>query len=669
MRSRLPSVVTLVLFGCTAMVGCEADDGAGAVGPPRVAEPAPAVDWPHLDCDPLVPSFCAYPWPSNVYTVAAEDTVTGRRVSLRPGTIPDGDNGAITNPDKFPFGDGFSPSAALLAQLPGVSLNDDAIATPLTIERSLDANSPTVILDAETGERIAHWAELDATAPSDEERTLLLHPARPLEPGRRYIAALRGLSDRAGVAWTPSSEFLALRDQFQSTEESIEARRPLYADIFSRLAQFGLERSTLQLAWDFTTASVASTTGWMVHMRDEGLRLMDERGVQFTISDVTTGVDDRIAFRLDGSFEVPLYLDDHRPGGRLVFGPDGMPEPMGTYPVKFVAFIPSSVTEEEPGALLQYGHGLFGNHGQVGGFTDIIHDYGYTIFGVTMWGMGNDIDDEWEDVAFILDQLSAGSLDQMPSMFDRLHQGLLNHLLAMHMMREGLARDPTYGPLIDPDRRFYHGISQGGIFGGSYMALSTEVERGVLGVMGMPYNLLLSRSVDFNPFLALLNFNFRDARAKQTVLGVLQLLWDRTEPAGYTRHIEREPLPGTPSHSVLMRAAVGDHQVSELGAHIMARDVGAVHVDTGVRSVFGLESRDSLDEGSSFVEYDFGLPPSPTCNIPQSACDDPHGKLRQTDASKAQLDLFLRTGRTENTCPNQSCRFPDQSGCDADEVS
>ena len=48
------------------------------------------------------------------------------------------------------------------------------------------------------------------------------------------------------------------------------------------------------------------------------------------------------------------------------------------------------------------------------------------------------------------------------------------------------------------------GDSQGGIFGGTFMALSQDVERGAVDVYGQPYNLLLNRSVDFDPYLALL---------------------------------------------------------------------------------------------------------------------------------------------------------------------
>ncbi len=50
--------------------------GAGAVGGNggRADESFP------LLCDPLVPSFCGFPFPSDVYAIDDDTTVTGKRV-------------------------------------------------------------------------------------------------------------------------------------------------------------------------------------------------------------------------------------------------------------------------------------------------------------------------------------------------------------------------------------------------------------------------------------------------------------------------------------------------------------------------------------------------------------------------------------------------------------
>ena len=46
-------------------------------------------------------------------------------------------------------------------------------------------------------------------------------------------------------------------------------------------------------------------------------------------------------------------------------------------------------------------------------------------------------------------------------------------------------------------RLFYDGNSQGGIIGGALIAVEPDLDRGVLGVPGMNYSTLLTRSTDF----------------------------------------------------------------------------------------------------------------------------------------------------------------------------
>ena len=54
----------------------------------------------------------------------------------------------------------------------------------------------------------------------------------------------------------------------------------------------------------------------------------------------------------------------------------------------------------------------------------------------------------------------------------------------------------------------------------------------------------------------------------------MQLLWDRGEADGYAEHMTDDPLQH-PEHQVLLQAAVGDFQVSNLTAEIEARSIGA----------------------------------------------------------------------------------------------
>src|SRR5690606_34742280 len=126
---------------------------------------------------------------------------------------------------------------------------------------SLGPNSPTVIINAETGERVPHWAELDMSHDEDDRRAFMLVPAVRFDPNTRYIVAIRNVVDQNGQSLPANQAFAALRDGTPSDEGSIEARRPLYVDIFARLTEAGVAREDLQLAWDFTTASTENITG------------------------------------------------------------------------------------------------------------------------------------------------------------------------------------------------------------------------------------------------------------------------------------------------------------------------------------------------------------------------------------------------------------------------
>jgi hypothetical protein len=141
------------------------------------------------------------------------------------------------------------------------------------------------------------------------------------------------------------------------------------------------------------------------------------------------------------------------------------------------------------------------------------------------------------------------------------------------------------------------------------------------------------------------------------------MLWDRVEPNGFVPHLEHEPLANTPPHTVLMRAAVGDHSVPTIGAHVLARSLAAKHVESGVREIHGLDRVADAFTGTAYIEYDFGLPPEPACAVPQRKCEDPHGKIRVLPEAHQQLDHFLRTGEVRNFCPNGVCSWPDMAGC------
>lgn len=623
-------------------------------------EPDPEVAWPTLPCDSLVPDYCLYPFPNNVFTVDDGDTETGRRVALQADSLPTKNNNTI-DPAPFNLSDGFSAGQAMLTYLPNAA--PTGLPTWQDLDASLADDCPTVIINAETGERVPHFSEIDVSLAGDEDGTFMIRPVERLADNTRYIVAIRNVQDDSGEVIEASPEFAALRDLQPTEDADVEARRPLYADIFQRLGDAGVARDDLQIAWDFTTASLDNNTGAVVHMRDDALGQYPEgSGPTYTITDVDPDWESaEIAFKITGMIEVPLYLDDPGVGSSLVMGADGLPEQQGTAEYEFTVLIPNSAVDPngEPAKLLQYGHGLLGSHTelQTSHMRSFINENNYILFGTDWIGMAS------PDALFIAGMLTNGTMHEFVGVADRLQQSMVNFTALTRMMKTEFANDPMFGQYIDPSDAYYLGISQGGIFGGTFLAISQDIERGCVGVPGQPYNILLNRSVDFDMYFALLQQGYSDSRDLQILLAGIQMLWDRAEPSGYTHTIASNALPDTPEHEVLIRAAIGDHQVTTLGAHIMARAMGATHLDTGIREVWGLDAASGSNMGTTYVEYDFGLPEDPLQNVPQEACEDPHGKLRRLEEARQQLDTFFQTGEVVNFCVDETCSFPDMSGC------
>ena len=547
-----------------------------------------------------------------------------------------------------------------------------------------------MLLDAETGDLIPHFGQIDSHAitGSDLQPSMvstMLRPVVRLRDNARYIVSFRKVTDGDGAVIPASDAFAALRDGETSDDESVEARRALYEDIFEKIEAKGWARDEIQIAWDFNTASDENNTQWLLHMRDTAFALIEQDGgIKYTIESAEESTDEgaidptNIAYRIFGTFKAPLFMTSPEPGSLLRLGDDGMPMVNEETPwadIPFEVLIPQSASSETPAPIIEYGHGLFGEKEQIQSshFRSFMNQYNYIFCGTDMQGMPGPAQEA------VTIALGSGKFSAVQTMWDRLHQGFLNHLILLRMMKTTFAQDPTFGEYVKADEAYYHGISQGGIMGPVILATSPDIERGALGVMGQPYSFLLFRSVDFDQFLTIIHLFYPDYRMYQLLIGMAQMLWDRVEPNGYSHHITENNLPGVNAKEVLMRVGIGDHQVTTFAGHVMARTMKAPHLTTGLREVWELDPVTSTDSGSFYTELDFGLPGQPFCNRPMSLCDDPHEYVRRREASRKQLDEFLRNGTGTNHClvddadaepavEDGVCSFPSLSGCAPEET-
>ena len=606
------------------------------------------------DCDPLAPLHCAMPFPSSFYERADSTSPTGVRVHLGETTLPITLQGLQPSPDAWNERDGFSPWGPILTLFEDLSLQ--GVPGHDRIADSLLDTSPILVFDAETGERQPFFAELDVGGNRFPGREMLtIRPVAPLANGHRFIVAMKGLQTNAGAPVAVSEAFAALRDGTPTEDGDVEGRRELYGDIFAKIEAQGWSKSDLQLAWDFHVASKEGITGKAVFMRDDALSRVGNDGPDYVIDSIEDDVSEHTWRVVKGHFTAPLYTDFDGPGSILTRDADGMPYANGETSVPFTVRIPRTAqTDPRPLKLLQYGHGLLGAHDEMdGGYLNELADrYGYVLFACDWTGMKSEDSDA-------ITLMIASEIDEFRMIPERSQQGFVEFTLLASLMQGALASDPALMleddagdevALVDTSTVWYYGNSQGGILGAAYLALSPVIERGTLGVPGLPYSLLLPRSADFTPFFALFLAVYPDQENVTFWMALMQTLWDSAEGSGYAQHTVDDVLPGSPVKQVLVQDAIGDAQVTTLGAANMARAYGAVQVGTPYQEIWGVPTVAGPHVGSAITEFDFGVDPGPYENLPPNGATDTHGETRQTRAAQDQMDHFFRTGEVIEVC-------------------
>lgn len=632
----------------------------GLAGCPRTDSDVPPT--PQASgCDPLDPSVCLFPYPSSLFLVDDPAMPTGRRVAYGPTALPLNVDGVQLDPGYWNEKDGYSISSQMLFWFADAS--DAGLVRWDEVERYADADAPTVIVDLTTGERVPHFAELDASADDDDERAYVLRPVVPLEYGRHYAVGVRGLVTTSGATIPPSDAFRSLRDDEPGTDPDVESRRQRFDDVvFPGLQAAGVPRDELQLAWDFHTHSRENSLGKMIFMRDHALASVGADGPAYTVASVEdndcAAPDARIARTVEIRATAPLYTVDDGPGTVLTRGDDGMPVQNGETTFDVVVRIPCSVMGGggpkgvAPGhRVLQYGHGLLGSRDEArtGWLAGLAHDAGWVIAATDWTGMSED------DIGDIL-LMSAEDPSRFAIIPERSMQGMVHQLLVLPLLRGPLANDPSMldangVSVISPDRASWYGNSQGAIMGGAFMALTQEIDRGVLGVSGANYGLTLTRSKDFDFYFLIFKTKFDDDRdIALLVQGLVQQLWDPAEGAGYLWAMNRDPLPNTPPKDILIHTAIGDNQVTTLGGQLQARAYGARLVTPTPRDVFAVEEVPGGFSGSALVEWSYpdAAPENPANTPPEGP--DPHECPRREPAGMVQIRDFLETGVVNQPC-------------------
>lgn len=682
MRCSIYGLLPLLVAG----VAC--DDGGGpdpAAGDARVVDRGPTADMQPTDmqpadmqapdlgvladnfnvvetegdaqCDGLHPGHCLMPFPSDYFRAALDDGGFGLRFG--PSTLPAyGRAGQHLRSEALAHADGWGSATPIMFTYPGATL----LGAPPVFDPAagLEPDSQTVLLDADTGERIAHWAEFDYLTLDAADPLIALRPAGPLPRDRRIIVAIRGLTDAQGLPLPATPGFAALRDQTASRTIGVHARRDRFeADIFAPLAAAGVARESLQLAWDFTTATAANGYGPLLSMRDQVMALIGADGPEVTVVRAESDDDDPdIRVRILATAEVPSFILPPDANGlrRLRLGEDGLPVAEGFETIEFEMQVPHAAFDGgDPVGVMMYGHGLLGSKNEARGryLKRMAQTHRFIILATDMQGMAE------RDIGVWLRNLTSDPT-AFPWFSEKPMQGVINQLALLRGVKGRLADTPELQfaegeaagqPIFNADDLMYYGNSQGGTIGTLMMALTPDVPRGVLGVPGCCYPILLQRNADFvGQYVSIFDNIIPDRVEFALILGLLGTGFDRLDPFTFGPFVTDDPLPGTPPHAVLLQIAKEDPSVHNQVSHMLARAIDAPLLTPAVRSIWGLPTATYPQVGSGVVEFDFALADDDTPQTPP-ALNGSHGWLRAVPEAQQQMMRFLRTGEITDTCP------------------
>jgi hypothetical protein len=626
-----------------------------------------------------MPGICLLPWPNAIYLDQDKTTRTGYRVALQAETLPASTAKKLIDPTRWNMADGFSPAGPILTVFPE-PIDAGSLVPETDIGASLKPGAATVIVDMTTHERVAHFSGIDENATrSTDHQAVIITPAARLLPNRRYAVAItQSIRTKSGGKPTPPPLFEAIASGQPPQDALAQAQAARMPEILTALASVGVMQSDVVEAWDFVTGSDEYLTGHVLSMRDQGLAMVGPKGGGYTVVGVDDNLDTEVLRRVRGTFTVPQFLDnsdESKPEAELSFDTKGDPVLMGTYQAPFTIIVPAVAATKGPLPIIVYGHGLFGNgEEELGDATgsyvqDFANREGYVIVATDWIGLSSHENPAAPGsngaLSYVLQDPT-----KMPWVTDRLQQALVNTMVLGRTMVGQIVNDPSMtltgvkggAKVADASKATYYGISLGGIMGMSFMGYDPDVTQGVLGVGAGFWSTLFQRSVNWKLAVLLVGGTYTDALDVQILLALMQMQFDFSDPATVAPYVVTAPLAGVPKKQILAQMGLGDAQVPNIAAEMIARTAGLPLLHAAVTHPFGLSEK-TAPLTSAISTWDVHSPPvPPDTNLTPAADNQVHEAIRRIPLVEDQIKTFFSTGKVVDECGGKPCNEPVPKG-------
>ena len=612
----LTIVVSMLLVGCTGEPSADSDEkGADEIEQPtnptdnstEVPEDEIIEIGGSEFCDDTNHIHCMLPFPSGAFLDVDETRDTGYSLSIDGEAIPDTKSSVSDNMVILDRLDGFSPSTQIFTAFDEVP-NITGMATQFDIGISTMDGHSSILLNLDTGEKVHHWIELDARAQEDEETIIFLRTIEGLDHNTPYAVGFRNLVDEQGTSIVPSDGFKALRDGYETDSDGIEGQREPYEEVFNKLEDAGFERSSLQSAWWFHTASTKSILEDILIMRDDAEQRLGGDGIGCQITEVEEDFgNDGTSLRLvRGTITTPHYMENEFARSPLMRDPGGDPEFVENREIDFTMLIPKSLAENNTsGPLTVFGHGLFGDGDSYAmNARSVANEYQTVVIATDFKGWSSDGD--LDAMTFALMDLKEFQYQQ-----ERQMQAVVNHISMVRTIT-GICSDIEHFKhngtnMIDVETVNYIGISLGGLRGPSLLAFVPELDWGVLWVGGTSFTHQVERSTHYGSdehpgqFFELLSSDVSlPSRLDRAVcIALLQSIWDSTDGETYLPFRETGYDDVLEPFDMFYLTSMMDAQVTTLSADRAVRTGNVPVVNGSAYHPFGVDVVEGPIEGSS----------------------------------------------------------------------
>ena len=671
----LTIVVSMLLVGCTGEPSADSDEkGADEIEQPtnptdnstEVPEDEIIEIGGSEFCDDTNHIHCMLPFPSGAFLDVDETRDTGYSLSIDGEAIPDTRSSVSDNMVILDRLDGFSPSTQIFTAFDEIP-NITGMATQFDIGISTMDGHSSILLNLDTGEKVHHWIELDARAQEDEETIIFLRTIEGLDHNTPYAVGFRNLVDEQGTSIVPSDGFKALRDGYETDSDGIEGQREPYEEVFNKLEDAGFERSSLQSAWWFHTASTKSILEDILIMRDDAEQRLGGDGIGCQITEVEEDFgNDGTSLRLiRGTITTPHYMENEFARSPLMRGPGGDPEFVENREIDFTMLIPKSLAENNTsGPLTVFGHGLFGDGDSYAmNARSVANEYQTVVIATDFKGWSSDGD--LDAMTFALMDLKEFQYQQ-----ERQMQAVVNHISMVRTIT-GICSDIEHFKhngtnMIDVETVNYIGISLGGLRGPSLLAFVPELDWGVLWVGGTSFTHQVERSTHYGSdehpgqFFELLSSDVSlPSRLDRAVcIALLQSIWDSTDGETYLPFRETGYDDVLEPFDMFYLTSMMDAQVTTLSADRAVRTGNVPVVNGSAYHPFGVDVVEGPIEGSSAAYFDGDFPPLPTGNTngPMWHHSLAHNLVLEVPEAKMMAYGYLISGVLVDYC-DPKCTF------------